>query len=103
MNDLHEENDVREYESERDRPACGLLPREHYRPDATLAVLNGVEKRAIDRLYRAVPVRIDGTETTLLAGTWCEFEERTAYRVTKPGGDRIRRERRLVTVELVEI
>lgn len=102
MTDFDDENDVREYEPRRDCSACGLLPRQHYRPDATLAVRSGVEECGIDRLYRAVPVRIDGTETTLLAGAWCEFECETAYRVTKPGGDRVRRERRLVTVELAE-
>ena len=102
MNDFQHESDVPGRESGRNCAACGLLPREDFQAGATLTVRDGFEGCETDRLYQAVPVRIDGTETTLLAGTWCEFEARTAYRVTKASADGHRRERRLVTVELVE-
>ena len=102
MNDFQRESDVPDRESGRDCAACGLVPREDYQAGATLMVRDGFEGRETDRLYRSVPVRIDGTETTLLAGTWCEFEDETAYRVTRASADGRRRERRLVTVELAE-
>lgn len=100
MNDFDETTDVRGDESLRECPACGLLPREHYRPDATLEARESVDERPTGRLYHAVQVAVGDAETTLLVGSWCELERDRAYRIEKSGPDAT--VRGLVAVELDE-
>lgn len=86
MNDFDETTDAERAEA-RECPACGLLPREHYRPNAALEVRESAGERPAVRLYRAVPVAVGGAETTLLVGPWCELEPNCAYRIEKSGPD----------------
>lgn len=107
MNDFDSENEAPERETKVETVASGLLPRERFRPDARLAVVDEPERaREAERLYREIPVRVDGVGTVLLVGPWCDLQRDRSYRIRKRdagnrkrgGGNAVGT---LVTVEIV--
>lgn len=100
MNDFDSENEILERETKTEVVASGLLPRERFRPGARLEVVDDREQEcATERMYREIPVRIDGTRTVLLVGSWCELRRSRSYRVRKRGEGNAKGT--LVTVEIV--
>lgn len=100
MNDFDNENVVSEHKTDAEVVASGLLPREQFRPGARLVVVGDPDQEcATERLYREIPIRIDGTRTVLLVGSRCELQRRRSYRVRNVGAER--GVESLVTVEIV--
>lgn len=101
MNDFDHENEIPERETETEVVASGLLPHEQFRPGARLEVADDPKQACeTERLYREIPIRIDGTRTALLVGPWCELQSERSYRVRKLGEETARKA--LVAVEIVE-
>lgn len=103
MNDFEtdgEEVTARGTDGDADVVAAGLLARDHATPGARLRVVDPPERTpATERLYRELPVRVDGTPTALLVGPWCRLRRERTYRI-RTVGER-RGWERLVTVEVV--
>ncbi|WP_158056169.1 hypothetical protein [Halorussus halophilus] len=73
-----------------DQSVRGLLTREHCRVGATVEV---VASRAVShtadetRLYRELPVRVDGEPTKLLVGPWHQWHDGERGCVASVSGD----------------
>lgn len=90
MTDFHAGLDSRPTESDTERHDRGLLASDRARRGATFARRPG-EESGPTRLYRAVPVRVDGVSAALLVGPWHELSAAQSYRIeaveTAPAGE----------------
>ena len=80
MTDFHAGLDARPTESDTECHDRGLLASDRARRGATFARRPDEESEPT-RLYRAVPVRVDGVSATLLVGPWCELSAARSYRI----------------------